>query len=135
MRWTDGRNEGLFSYVGCQARIGTEHPLRLVRVVVVEAFEASSVEFERLYTRLGRPSIPLEKLLRALRTSYSARSGLEALPSTSRWSNATTTCRSGASSSWRWTRRNGTRRAFPKIAIACLPCCARPPEHQASRGF
>jgi transposase len=76
MRGTDGRTEGLFSYVSCEARVPADHPLRLIRAVVDEALEALSAEFERLYARVGRPSIPPEKLLRALllQAFYSVRS-------------------------------------------------------------
>jgi hypothetical protein len=35
-------------------------------MIVDEALEVLSADFERLYARLGRPSIPPEKLLRAL---------------------------------------------------------------------
>lgn len=66
MRGTDGRSESLFSYVSCEARVPLDHPLRLIRAVVDEALEALSGEFERLYARVGRPSIPPEKVLRAV---------------------------------------------------------------------
>ena len=42
------------------------HPLRLIRAVVDEALDALSAEFEALYARVGRPSVPPEKLIRAL---------------------------------------------------------------------
>jgi transposase len=76
MRGTDSRTESLFSYVSCEARVPSDHPLRLIRAVVDEALEALSSGFERLYARLGRPSIPPEKLLRALllQAFYSVRS-------------------------------------------------------------
>jgi len=40
---------------------------------VDEALEVLSAEFERLYARIGRPSIPPEKLLRALLKALSVR--------------------------------------------------------------
>lgn len=58
--------EGLFSYVSAEARVPATHPLRLIRAVVDEALEAMSAEFEALYSRGGRPSVPPEKLIRAL---------------------------------------------------------------------
>ena len=65
----------LFSYVDLEGRIGKDHPLRRVRLVVNEACGLSG-EFSALYARLGRPSIPPEKLLRAmlLQAFYSIRS-------------------------------------------------------------
>jgi transposase len=76
MRGSDGRSEGLFSYVSCEARVPADHPLRPIRSIVDEALEVLSAEFEALYARVGRPSIPPEKLLRALllQAFYSIRS-------------------------------------------------------------
>jgi transposase len=76
MRGSDGRSEGLFSYVSCEARVPADHPLRPIRSIVDEALEVLSTEFEGLYATVGRPSIPPEKLLRALllQAFYSIRS-------------------------------------------------------------
>jgi hypothetical protein len=43
-----------------------KHPLRPIRDIVDEALRNPSPAFGRLYTREGRPSIPPERLLRAL---------------------------------------------------------------------
>jgi transposase len=76
MRGTDEQTSGLFSYVSCEARVPSDHPLRAIRSIVDEALEVLSAEFERLYSKTGRPSIPPEKLLRALllQAFYSIRS-------------------------------------------------------------
>jgi transposase len=76
MRGPDERSDGLFSYVSCEARVPGEHPLRPVRAVVDEALKVLSADFERLYSKIGRPSIPPEKLLRGLllQAFYSIRS-------------------------------------------------------------
>ncbi len=66
MRGSDEQTGALFSYVSCEARVPTDHPLRLIRAVVDEALEVLSPEFDRLYARIGRPGIAPEKLLRAL---------------------------------------------------------------------
>jgi len=66
MRGEDRRTGELFSYVSCEARVPADHPLRAIRALVDEALEVLSPEFERLYSKVGRPSIPPEKLLRAL---------------------------------------------------------------------
>jgi hypothetical protein len=54
--------------------VGKDHPLRTIRWIVNEALAAG--EFSALYAQLGRPSIPPEKLLRAmlLQAFYSIRS-------------------------------------------------------------
>ncbi|MBR9973936.1 IS5 family transposase, partial [Magnetospirillum sulfuroxidans] len=76
MRGGDDRTEGLFSYVSCEARVPGAHPLRAIRAICDEALEVLSPEFETLYSKVGRPSIPPEKLLRALllQAFYSIRS-------------------------------------------------------------
>jgi transposase len=66
VRGTDERSEGLFSYVGCEERVPSGHPLRAIRAIVDEALEVLSGDFEQMYSRVGRPSIAPEKLLRAL---------------------------------------------------------------------
>lgn len=66
MRGGDHRSEGLFSYVSCEARVPADHPLRTIRAIVDEALEVLSDDFEGMYSHIGRPSIPPEKLLRAL---------------------------------------------------------------------
>ena len=76
MRGEDGRCGELFSYVDLEARVRADHPLRAIRGIVNEALSALEREFAALYAPLGRPSIPPEKLLRAmlLQAFYSIRS-------------------------------------------------------------
>ena len=76
MRGWDTRSDALFSYVSCEARVPKDYPLRPIRRIVDEALAALSPEFEKLYARFGRPSIPPERLLRALllQAFYSVRS-------------------------------------------------------------
>jgi transposase len=66
MRGEDQRSEGLFSYVRLDTRIPADHPLRAIRALADEALTGLSRDFDRLYARDGRPSIPPERLLRAL---------------------------------------------------------------------
>ena len=66
MRGEDERSGSLFSYVDLEARVGKDHPLRTIRGVVNEALASLSSEFSALYALMGRPSIPPEKLLRAM---------------------------------------------------------------------
>lgn len=56
----------MFSYISPEQRVPADHPLRVVREMTDEALRGLSAEFARLYSPLGRPSIPPEKLLRAL---------------------------------------------------------------------
>jgi transposase len=66
MRGEDQRSEGFFSYVRLETRIAADHPLRAIRALVDEALADLSCAFDKLYAREGRPSIPPERLLRAL---------------------------------------------------------------------
>ena len=76
MRGGDNRTGELFSYVDLEARVRRDHPVRAIRTIVNEALSALGLEFARLYSPIGRPSIPPEKLLRAmlLQAFYSIRS-------------------------------------------------------------
>ena len=76
MRGSDKRSGKLFSYVDLEQRIWKDHPLRVIWSLTDAALEALSAEFAALYSGTGRPSIPPEKLLRAmlLQAFYSIRS-------------------------------------------------------------
>ncbi|MGE5158186.1 MAG: IS5 family transposase, partial [Gemmatimonas sp.] len=76
MRGGDERSGALFSYVDMEARVPQSHPLRVIRDLANEALAALAGEFSALYASTGRPSIPPEKLLRAmlLQAFYSIRS-------------------------------------------------------------
>jgi transposase len=66
MRGSDEQSAELFSYVSCEARVPSDHPLRAIRAIVDEALVVLSPAFDELYATAGRPSIAPEKLLRAL---------------------------------------------------------------------
>ena len=66
MRGTDEHSGSLFGYVDLEARFPADHPSWLIRALVDETLLVLSPDFERLYSKTGRPSIAPEKLLRAL---------------------------------------------------------------------
>src|ERR1700761_2723217 len=76
MRGRDEQTGELFSYVNLEKRVRSDHPLRAIRRLVNETLVALEQEFAALYAPIGRPSIPPEKLLRAmlLQAFYSIRS-------------------------------------------------------------
>ena len=76
MRGQDKAPDGLFSYVSLEQRVPADHPLRPIRALADEALAAMNGRFEALYSRMGRPSIPPEMLLRAtlLQAFFSVRS-------------------------------------------------------------
>jgi transposase len=76
MRGEDQRQGSMFSYVSLEQRVPEDHPLRKLLPMVNDALAELSPRFESLYSRVGRPSIAPEKLLRALllQVLYSIRS-------------------------------------------------------------
>jgi transposase len=76
MRGDDAICGKLFSYIDLEKRIRSDHPLRVIRAIANAALKSLSGEFEKLYSPLGRESIPPERLMRALllQAFYSIRS-------------------------------------------------------------
>ncbi len=76
MHGTDKRSGDLFSCVDLETRVRMDHPLRTIREMTNTALAALSGDFAALYSGMGRPSVPPEKLLRAmlLQVFYSIRS-------------------------------------------------------------
>jgi transposase len=67
MRGSDEQTGSLFSYIDVEARIRPGHPLRQIRELANAALSELDGDFAELYPpRLGRPSIPPERLLRAM---------------------------------------------------------------------
>jgi transposase len=66
----------MFSYLSPEQRVPADHPLRPIRQMVDTVLKRLSPRFETMYAEGGRPSIPPEKLLRALvlQCLYSVRS-------------------------------------------------------------
>ena len=66
MRGDDRQQAKMFSYLSPEERVPPDHPLRAIREMVDQALTRLWPRFEGLYSTTGRPSIPPEKLLRAL---------------------------------------------------------------------
>lgn len=76
MRGDDRQQAGMYSYLSPEQRVPQNHPLRAIRKLSDAVFVELSPQFDKLYARMGRPSIAPEKLLRALllQVLYSVRS-------------------------------------------------------------
>lgn len=76
MRGSDASSGSLFSYVDLEARVPASHPLRVIRRIADDVLAGMSKAFDGAYAPMGRPSIPPERLLRALllQAFYSIRS-------------------------------------------------------------
>lgn len=66
----------MFSYVSLEERVPQDHPLRRIRETVDEILRTMAKDFDSLYAKTGRPSVPPERLLRAvlLQIFYTVRS-------------------------------------------------------------
>jgi transposase len=76
MRGDDQQQSGMFSYVSLEERVPQDHPLRRIRETVDEILRSMGKDFDSLYAKTGRPSVPPERLLRAvlLQIFYTVRS-------------------------------------------------------------
>ena len=66
MRGTDRQTGRMFSYLSPETMVPQDHPLRVIRRLADAALDRLSPAFNKLYSVVGRPSIPPEQLLRAL---------------------------------------------------------------------
>ena len=76
MRGSDEQTNAMFSYVSPEQRVRTDHPLRAIRTMTDRVLAELSPRFAKMYSDIGRPSIPPEQLLRALllQSLYTVRS-------------------------------------------------------------
>jgi transposase len=76
MRGSHPSQGGMFSFVSPDSRVPATHPLRRVKQFTDIALRRLSRDFEAMYSRMGRPSIPPEWLLKAqiLMALFSVRS-------------------------------------------------------------
>jgi len=76
MRGSDEQTSHMFSYLSPEQRVRADHPLRAIRAMTDRVFAELSPRFTKMYSDIGRPSIPPEQLLRALvlQSLYTVRS-------------------------------------------------------------
>lgn len=76
MRGEERRQRSMLMVVNLEERIPKEHPLRRIKQMADEALKELSPIFGQMYSALGRPSIPPERLLKAslLMALYTVRS-------------------------------------------------------------
>ncbi len=66
MRGNQNFQGAMFSDISLEERVPQAHPLRKLRAVVDALLASMNNEFEAVYARRGRPSVPPEMLLKAL---------------------------------------------------------------------
>ena len=76
MRGHDTKQATMFSVVSPERRVPQDHPLRPIKAMADEILASMSRTFSRMYSKVGRPSIPPERLLKSqiLIALYSVRS-------------------------------------------------------------
>ena len=76
MRGRGEEQEVMLAFVDIEGRVPKDHPLRTIKAVADEALQRLSPEFDRMYSKVGRASLPPERLLKAslLISLYSVRS-------------------------------------------------------------
>ena len=76
MRGANQEQDYIFSYHSPADRVPSDHPLRMIKDMANRALKELSADFTKMYAASGRPSIPPEKLIRALllQVFYSIRS-------------------------------------------------------------
>jgi transposase len=76
MRGPNHEQDHIFSYRSPAERVPSDHPLRIIKDMANQALKELSPEFGKMYSPVGRASIPPEKLIRALllQALYSIRS-------------------------------------------------------------
>jgi transposase len=65
MRGTDEKQGSMFSVVSPERRIPADHPLRRIKAMADEILSGLSETFDAMYSKVGRPSIPPERLLKS----------------------------------------------------------------------
>ena len=76
MRGENSTQGHMFTYLSPEQRVPQDHPLRLIKESADQVLKELSPTFRAMYSKVGRPSIPPERLLKAqvLIALYSVRS-------------------------------------------------------------
>jgi len=76
VRGTDKQQVTMLSLATPDKRVAADHPLRRIKALADQALAGLSPTFDQMYSKVGRPSIPPERLLEAtlLMAFYSVRS-------------------------------------------------------------
>lgn len=64
MRGARNSQPAMFSYVSPDARVPDTHPLRRIKTIADQVLATLSPSFDAMYSQMGRPSIPPERLLK-----------------------------------------------------------------------
>lgn len=65
MRGQDKNQGFMFTYLSPEQRIPKNHPLRVIKAIAQDVLKSLNPTFNAMYSSMGRPSIPPERLLKA----------------------------------------------------------------------
>ena len=76
MRGSRDPQATMLAFVDLEERVPQDHPIRTIKIIADDALERLSPEFDQMYSKVGRASVPPERLLKAslLICLYSVRS-------------------------------------------------------------
>ena len=66
MRGRRNPQSTMLAFVNLDERVPPDHPLRIIKKVADDVLERMSGDFDRMYSRIGRASVPPERLLKSL---------------------------------------------------------------------
>ena len=66
MRGRRNPQSTMLAFVNLDERVPPDHPLRIIKKVADDVLERMSGDFDRMYSRTGRASVPPERLLKSL---------------------------------------------------------------------
>ena len=55
----------ILAFVDLEERVPQDHPIRTIKIIADQALERLSPEFDQMYSKVGRASVPPERLLKA----------------------------------------------------------------------
>ena len=66
MRGRRARQSTMLAFVNLDERVPPDHPLRIIKRVADDVLYRMSDDFDRMYSRIGRASVPSVRLLKSL---------------------------------------------------------------------
>ena len=66
MRGRRNPQSTMLAFVNLDERVPPDHPLRTIKRVADDVLNRMSADFDRMYSKIGRASVPPERLLKAL---------------------------------------------------------------------
>ena len=66
MRGRRNPQSTVLAFVNLDGRVPPDHPLRVIKKVADDVLDRMSGDFDRMYSKIGRASVPPERLLKSL---------------------------------------------------------------------